>query len=185
MDRCFFEVYDLFIVQDIHKTKPFFEKALGPHKCVVYMPVLFFNGLTPDDETWFMMRKTKSGNNLPVLSRIAVGALRNRLSADEAHSLYSPIFCDFMGYDKVLKPARENLIQQLSSSAPNISTLFDRWMAKGVFYHMSLHPKLYVFEDVLRSVLLKQVGIVLPQGALLRKVGNVRSSPFPGRNYPT
>lgn len=128
------------------------------------MPVLFFNGLTPDDATGLMTPENKARIGLPVSSRIAMGALRNGLSADEAHSLYSPTFCDLMGYSQAYNSARENLILQVSNLVPSIASLLEDWRAQGVFYHMSLHPKIHVIEDILRCVLHNQVQVGLPRG---------------------
>ena len=160
----FFRGYRLVIVQDIHASQNFFVNAIGAHKGVAYMPVLFFNGLTPDDAKGLMALKNMSGKGFPVSSGIAMGALRNGLSIDEAHSLYSPDFCNLLGYGHAYQKARENLISQISDTVPNIASLLEDWKTHGVFYHMSLHPKLYVIEDILRSVLKNQVNLELPLG---------------------
>lgn len=134
--------------------------AVRHHPRVVNLPVLLFNGFTPDDE-WFVV--PKPGHVVLLMSRIAVGAWRHGLTLDDAMELYSPRFCDLMQYPEMFATARRNLIGNLAPEVPEIEQLFDRWSERGPFFLTFNHPRLFIVEDVLRAVLQRE-GLDLPRG---------------------
>lgn len=151
--------YDLILAHHgVRNRKQIFD-AIKDHPNLITLPSLFFDGFTPDDE--IRVSLSAKGPNI-LLSRIAVGAFRNGLSLEEALQLYSPGFCHAMDYHKVIDRAKRNLIAMLAPDFPNAEQLYAKWYGKGVFFHTSNHPKLFVVEDVLRGVLQSQTEIVLP-----------------------
>lgn len=160
LESDWFSQFDLVVTHSETKNRSELWAALQHHPRIVFVPVLFFRGFTPDDEISISMQP---GNGPVMLSRIAVGAHRNNLSKDEAVSLYCPEFCDLMGYPAVLDDARRNLVARLSPFARNINQLYSKWYAKSPFFFTPNHPKLFVVEDVLREALLGQAGINIPE----------------------
>ena len=151
--------FDMVVVHDIYRNRPNIAEALKDHPRLVTLPVLFFNGFSPDDE----VNVTFDGGSGALLSRIAVGAFRNGLSQQEALKLYSPEYCDLLSYPEALERARQNLVRRLAPSIPEAEHLYAKWYARGVFFYTANHPKLFVVEDVLRHGLRRQAGIELPE----------------------
>ncbi|SNT24469.1 hypothetical protein SAMN04488078_107716 [Antarctobacter heliothermus] len=73
------------------------------------------------------------------------------------------------GVPEIVEAAFRRLLEILPDEVPG-SVEHDFWKT------------IHAFEEILREERGKTVRL---SRALLRKVGNVRSSPFPGRNYPT
>ncbi|WP_164736606.1 GSCFA domain-containing protein [Pararhodobacter zhoushanensis] len=152
--------YDLIVAHETIRNRPTFVAALADKPNLITIPPLFFNGFTPDDE----LGGVTFGNGTVIeLSRIAVGAFRHSLSRDEAVALYSPEFCDLMGYPQALERARNNLIRTLAPYIPEIEQLYAKWYAQGPFFYTGNHPKLFVVEDMFRNVLKRKAGIVLQE----------------------
>lgn len=155
-----YDQFDMVLTHNEAKNLPPVWSAIQSHRNLVLIPVLFFNGFTPDDEIAMPMRP---GSGPAMMSRIAVGAFRTGLHRDEAMELYSPVFCDFMGYPATLASARQFLITRFAPTIPNIEQLYASWFARGPFFFTSNHPRLFVVEDILRETLRNCSGIELPR----------------------
>lgn len=160
-DPAWLNGFDLIIAHDtITKRSADRHEPVMAHNNVILVPVLLFDGFTPDDEITVSI-----GSQAPTLvSKIAIGAFRRGLSNEDAHQLYYPEFCELMGYNTAVEQSRANLIRRVSPVLPNIEQLYAKWFARGVFFYTPNHPKLFVIEDVLRHVLRNYSELVLPQG---------------------
>ncbi|MDA7430293.1 GSCFA domain-containing protein [Primorskyibacter aestuariivivens] len=161
LEQDYIRGFDMVIAHETYKKRAELKTALKDHPKLVLMPVLFFDGFTPDDEINIAYQ---DGRQMAPMSRIAVGAFRNGLTRKEAKALYTPEFCDLMGYKQALHRARKNMARRVSPYIADIDQLISKWYAEGVFFHTGNHPKLTVVEDVLREILRRDAGLDLPAG---------------------
>ncbi|SNS22577.1 hypothetical protein [Antarctobacter heliothermus] len=122
---------------------------------------------------------------------------------DEMDAMSEEQFEDAMGLSKAAfleyldeaSAAEARCEARLGECAPEFSAhklLSDGGISKGLFALSDVRgaPSSLIFGSYTCPIFRRQSDrmkdlIARHKSALLRKVGNVRSSPFPGRNYPT
>ena len=80
-------------------------------------------------------------------------AWKRGLPKSETRLLYNPEFLDLMGYHSDFELMKRLFLKDLARNTSNPEALFARWFDRGVFFFTGNHPKSFVVEDILRSVL--------------------------------
>lgn len=156
--------HDAILTQDFRGRFPELWAEVLQHPRVFRLPILVFNGLTPDQLAVAVKQTAPRGawGNVP---RIMLAAWSRGLPRSEARKLYDPEFLDLMGYATDYEAHRRLFLKDLTSYVPQAEALFARWHARGIFFHTGNHPKSFVIEDVLRAIL-QESGIALPSFAV-------------------
>lgn len=144
--------YDVILTQSFGGRFPELWSAVLRHPSVFHLPILVFNGLTPDQLAVEAKPSAPKGawGNVP---RIMLGAWSRGIAQNEAQKLYNPEFIDLMGYVADFAVHRRLFLESLTAYVPQAEPLFARWYDRGIFFHTGNHPKSYVIEDVLRGLL--------------------------------
>jgi hypothetical protein len=147
-----------------------------PELPVIAVPRLYFSGFHPDLAT-----PVKAAGKCPHLpmgtanSAILLAAWREGLDARQALSLFRDEVYDTLGYYSVYASAAEALVQECRLSGLDVEPLISRWIGSGAFFHVPLHPKINVINDI-TLLLLRNAGFdcdesACPEDPLATNVG--------------
>ena len=133
--------------------------ANRPDLPIIQAPKLFFRGFHPD-----MVTPTKRAGKCPQLplgtanSAILLSAWQHGLSADDARSLFRGDVYDALGYYDAYAEARELLVEACRQSRLDVTPMIGEWLKAGAFFHVPLHPKIRVLNDI-AFALLRNAGL--------------------------
>lgn len=183
-DAAYLGAYDLVIAQDARPDRVAFWQAVRQHPNIVKFPLLFFFGFSPD-HTAVPLLPEFGAAPIDNMSRIMLGAWRRGLTQDATRALFNPEFISAMVNYRDLEAHRQSFVTSLEKYTPRANNLFDKWYDRGVFFHTGNHPKSYVFEDILRDILITH-GVVFPDISLADVIPDplLRQLAHPNLNHP-
>ena len=133
-----------------------------PDDKVLFVPNVAFNGFHPD--LTFVRGTTKQGEVESVVnilsgyvSGIALYAYQQGMSVEQAELLFRPEIYARLGYFDVYSRAYEELIDEGRLCKLPLDGMLARWSRMPPFMYSSNHPKMFVVEDIVRSLMQKMI----------------------------
>ena len=156
--------YDVILAQGVQRRLPQLWDRVSAHPRCLIFPYIVFNGFTPD-RLAIVPRSPAAGGGWGNIPRIMATAWKRGLPQAETCRLYNPEFLDLMGYQSEFAALKQLFLKDLSRNMTNPEAHFAHWFDRGVFFFTGNHPRSFVVEDILRSVL-EPLELELPAACL-------------------
>lgn len=134
------------------KIKEMIGSSGGPDAPLITAPRLYFPGFHPD-----MATPSKAAGKCPNLplgtanSAILLAAWSEGFGPDEAITLFRDEVYEALGYYEAFDAATELLVRECGLFGVDVRPLMGAW--KRPFFHVPLHPKIEVLNDVALALL--------------------------------
>ncbi|NQZ04541.1 GSCFA domain-containing protein [Idiomarina sp.] len=143
--------FDLLIYQSNFENTLTKEVIEGSKKAIA-VPTISFRGFHPD---CIYLSDTSIKSPITYHSFIVFTAFKLGIEEDSVHNLFCEKLYQKLGYFDEFKSECESLSNKLSSH--NIpSDLVQKWSGGPAFMHTINHPKMFIFEDLVKSILTRE-----------------------------